>query len=61
MSFGNRPAASIPGRLFYFTDTITLYRDNGTSWDSYSSIGSGGGTVTCVAMNVPARQSVSGL
>lgn len=31
---GARPAAGIPGRLFYATDTQALSRDNGSSWDN---------------------------
>ncbi|MHB1673765.1 MAG: DUF2961 domain-containing protein [Acidobacteriaceae bacterium] len=27
------PAASIPGRLYFATDTNVVYRDNGTTWD----------------------------
>lgn len=36
---GSRPAAaSVPkGAIFYATDTGLLYRNNGTSWDDYSS------------------------
>lgn len=39
-----RPAASISGRLFYATDTNTLSRDNGSSWDDLvlGSVGTGG-------------------
>jgi len=29
-----RPSASIAGRLYYATDTSTLYRDNGSTWDT---------------------------
>ena len=42
----NRPAAGIPGRLFYATDTLQLYRDNGSTWDTYSAAAGGSGTVT---------------
>lgn len=58
----NRPAASIPGRMFYSTDTNVAYRDNGSSWDvAVANTGSSGtGTVTSVALMVPARQSVTG-
>lgn len=38
---GSRPAASIPGRIFYATDTNAFYRDNGASWDFYGPYGSG--------------------
>lgn len=43
-----RPAAGSPGHLYFVTDTSTMYRDNGSSWDSVE--GAGGladmGTVT---------------
>jgi hypothetical protein len=29
----DRPAASIPGRLFFASDTGAKYRDNGAAWD----------------------------
>ena len=41
--YANLPAVGIPGRLFYATDTLQAYRDNGTSWDSYGS-GAAGAT-----------------
>ena len=28
------PAASIPGRIYYTSDTFQIFRDNGTSWDN---------------------------
>lgn len=35
-----RPAAGSPGRVYYVTDgTPTLYRDNGSSWDSIGETG----------------------
>jgi hypothetical protein len=37
----NRPAAGFIGRLFISTDTLEIYRDNGTNWDLIS--GGGGG------------------
>ncbi len=37
-----RPAAGIPGRLYYATDGV-LYRDTGTAWEVYSP---SGGTIT---------------
>ncbi len=36
----NLPAAGIPGRLFFASDTGAALRDNGTSWDTLA----GGGT-----------------
>lgn len=39
-----RPAAGSPGRVYFVTDgTATLYRDNGSSWDSIEGAGGGGG------------------
>lgn len=35
------PTASIPGRIFYTTDTLQIFRDNGTSWDNVTPTGSG--------------------
>jgi hypothetical protein len=29
-----RPSAGIAGRLYYSTDDVVLYRDNGSSWDT---------------------------
>lgn len=29
------PAAGVPGRLYFPTDGVYLYRDNGASWDAY--------------------------
>lgn len=36
--FANRPAAGIPGRLFFASDTSAEYRDNGSSWDTVSGV-----------------------
>jgi len=38
-TFANRPAAGQTGRLFVSTDTLVLYRDNGTSWQVVSATG----------------------
>jgi hypothetical protein len=38
----NRPAAGFIGRLFISTDTLEIYRDNGTTWDLISGGGGGG-------------------
>jgi hypothetical protein len=35
-----RPAAGVPGRLYYSTDTAILERDNGSTWDSIEGTGS---------------------
>jgi hypothetical protein len=34
-----RPAPGRAGRYYYVTDTSTLYRDNGASWDAQSAGG----------------------
>lgn len=36
-----RPASGVAGRLFISTDTLTLYRDNGTTWDIIGTAGGG--------------------
>lgn len=105
-TFAALPTPSIPGRLYFATDTQQTFRDNGTSWDNVTDMGfnnpmttegdviyggasgvptrlgagtsgqvlttagtggpptwgtiAGTGTVTSVAVTVPARQSVSG-
>ncbi len=51
----NLPAAGIPGRLFFASDTGAALRDNGTSWDTLPL-----GTVSSVGLAVPGWQSVSG-
>lgn len=38
----NRPAAGFIGRLFVSTNTLEIYRDNGTTWDLLSGGGGGG-------------------
>lgn len=35
----SRPAAGTAGFLYYETDTETLFRDNGSTWDTYSNPG----------------------
>ena len=30
---GSRPAAGVAGRLFFASDTLKVYRDNGAAWD----------------------------
>lgn len=35
----SRPAAGIPGRLYYASDTLTFSRDNGASWDTLALSG----------------------
>jgi len=39
-TIANRPTAGQTGRLFVSTDTLVLYRDNGTSWQVVSATGS---------------------
>ena len=42
-TLATRPAAGITGRIFYRTDSpFGIYRDNGTTWDLISSVGSSG-------------------
>lgn len=54
-TLATRPAAGITGRIFYRTDSpFGIYRDNGTTWDLISSVGTSGavtgsGTATQVA------------
>jgi len=38
-TIANRPAAGQTGRLFVSTDTLVLYRDNGSSWEVVSATG----------------------
>lgn len=45
----NRPAAGFIGRLFVSTDTLEIYRDNGTTWDLIS--GGGGPSVNIYNSN----------
>jgi hypothetical protein len=33
-TYANLPAAGMPGRTAYTTDTLQIYYDNGTSWDN---------------------------
>lgn len=40
-TLANRPAAGYLGRLFISTDTLDIYRDNGTSWDLISGVPAG--------------------
>jgi hypothetical protein len=39
-TFANRPSAGQNGRLFVSTDTLVLYRDNGSIWQVVSATGS---------------------
>lgn len=32
-TLASRPSASIPGRVYYTSDTSQIFRDNGTTWD----------------------------
>jgi len=43
-TLANRPAAGFVGRIFVSTNTLDLYRDNGTTWDLLSP--SSTGTIT---------------
>ncbi|WII72862.1 tail fiber domain-containing protein [Bdellovibrio sp. 22V] len=42
-------AAGTAGRLFIATDTLKIYRDNGSAWDTLGGGGGGTGTVTNIA------------
>ncbi|MBK7890224.1 MAG: tail fiber domain-containing protein [Bdellovibrionales bacterium] len=46
--FAGRPAAGTAGRLYVTTDTLIIYRDNGSSWDAIGSAptGAAGGDLT---------------
>jgi|GEM_PF-4125577 len=35
----NMPSAGVAGRLFIATDTLKIFRDNGTSWDELTAVG----------------------
>jgi len=54
----NRPTFGTAGRLFVGTDTALIYRDTGAAWTVLSP--SSGGTVTSVALSLPAIFTVSG-
>lgn len=43
---GSKPAAGIPGRLYFDTTLDKLQRDSGASWDDCEGAGGGGGDVT---------------
>lgn len=43
--FANRPPAGIAGRIFISTDTLSIYRDTGSTWDTLGG-GGGGGTIS---------------
>jgi hypothetical protein len=58
--YADIPAYGIPGRLYFATDTNITYRDSGSAWVEVLSGGTGTGTVTSVALTVPAILSVSG-
>jgi hypothetical protein len=56
-------ATNTIGRLYYETDTLALFRDNGTSWDSYSNAGASGdvvGPASAVANNIALFDGVTG-
>lgn len=48
-TLANRPAAGFIGRLFVSTNTLEIYRDNGTTWDLIS--GGGGPSVNIYNSN----------
>jgi len=63
--FANRPAAGFIGRLFISTDTLEIYRDNGTTWDLISGGGGGvniynsNGTLTAARTMTMANHSLT--
>lgn len=50
-TFPARPAAGSAGRLYYESDTDTLLRDNGSTWDALNLGSGGGGTHPIVALD----------
>lgn len=56
-TFGNRPAASVNGRLFFATDTVTLYRDNGVTWAQVSAAVTGAYAPTNASFVTTASES----
>jgi hypothetical protein len=52
-AFASMPSAGTAGRLYLATDNKTLYRDNGTTWDSIGAAGS----VTGVTASTPLQSS----
>lgn len=47
-----KPAAGIPGRLYFDTDESKLYRDNGSTWDEAEGAGGAGSDTTAIHDNV---------
>lgn len=47
-----RPAAGRAGREYWATDTTTLYRDNGTTWDTVFTSSGGGGSTPPVVLAI---------
>ena len=57
--FANRPAAGIAGRSFFATDTNTLYRDNGSTWDFIATLTVGGVSVKSSAYTLVATDNLT--
>ena len=57
--FANRPTAGIAGRSFFVTDTNTLYRDNGASWDFIATLTVGGVSVKSSAYTLVATDNLT--
>ena len=57
--FANRPTAGIAGRSFFATDTNTLYRDNGASWDFIATLTVGGVSVKSSAYTLVATDNLT--
>ncbi|NCN95197.1 MAG: hypothetical protein GW917_00575, partial [Bdellovibrionales bacterium] len=49
----SKPAAGTAGRLYISTDTQSISRDNGATWDTIATAGGSGGTVTSVSGTLP--------
>jgi hypothetical protein len=49
----NKPVAGTLGRIYIASDSLKIYRDNGTSWEVVSSASGSGGTVSSVSGNLP--------
>src|SRR3982750_3118409 len=55
------PASPVVGQEYYDTALAHLYVWNGTAWEQASGVtGGGGGTVTSVALSLPAIFTVTG-
>jgi hypothetical protein len=44
---GSMPSASIPGRLYFTTDTLQIFYDTGSDWDNVSPVPPNGSVLGC--------------